>query len=70
MRRLNTLLRKSQEALYPAGSAPVVQPSCCFRRCIQAFVELLVDNVKETLLALVRDLFTFSNKVIKRFIIV
>jgi hypothetical protein len=26
--------------------------------------------VKETLLALVRDLFTFSSKVIKRFIIV
>jgi hypothetical protein len=26
--------------------------------------------IKETLLALVRDLFTFSNKVIKRFIIV
>jgi hypothetical protein len=27
-------------------------------------------NIKETLLALVRDLFTFSSKVIKRFIIV
>jgi hypothetical protein len=28
------------------------------------------EFVKETLLALVRDLFTFSSKVIKRFIIV
>jgi hypothetical protein len=29
-----------------------------------------ITHVKETLLALVRDLFTFSSKIIKRFIIV
>jgi hypothetical protein len=32
--------------------------------------EINEQNIKETLLALVRDLFTFSSKVIKRFIIV
>jgi hypothetical protein len=32
--------------------------------------QLMVMGLKETLLALVRDLFTFSSKVIKRFIIV
>jgi hypothetical protein len=33
-------------------------------------LNLTRDQIKETLLALVRDLFTFSSKVIKRFIIV
>jgi hypothetical protein len=36
----------------------------------QKNISVCVIKIKETLLALVRDLFTFSSKVIKRFIIV
>jgi hypothetical protein len=61
--KTKALIYKHCHELQFKNPSETILPMCCQIQTRQLLV-------KETLLALVRDLFTFSSKVIKRFIIV